>query len=52
MLGWIVLESLGLTFEDDEEFNEFFLPIDTDEDGLVSFSDYQEFMCNFQNQEV
>ena len=27
----IVLESLGLIFEDDEEYNEFFMPIDSDE---------------------
>jgi hypothetical protein len=28
---FVVLEHLGLVFESDEEYNEFFFPIDTDE---------------------
>lgn len=42
-----VLEQLGLSFDSDEEYIEFFMPIDTDEDGYVTYEDYENFMYTF-----
>ena len=31
---------MGAVIESEEEYTEYFLPIDTDQDGLVSFQDF------------
>ena len=42
----LVLHNLGANVESEKELESHFQPIDTDNDGLISFEDFRAFMSS------